>query len=107
MLTSTEKVFGIEQELILPSKTKLYFRVNYTNYSQLKDVKLGIQNDKYLGINRTVNPSIGKTHKISLIDIATHNKIKVHVIFESDQKVNRIKLEKPILVDLEYINKST
>ena len=92
ILTSNKKVFGIEQELILPDPTKIYFRVNYKVLNPIKEVKLGIQNGKVLGIN---NP------KIAL------EKIKLHIIFESDKEVNKVLLQEPILVDLNHQKKST
>ena len=106
ILTSNKKVFGIEQELILPDPTKIYFRVNYKVLSPIKEVKLGIQNGKVLGINRQI-PRLNKLHKISLIDIAKQEKIKLHIIFESDKEVNKVLLQEPILVDLNHQKKST
>ena len=106
ILTSNKKVFGIEQELILPDPTKIYFRVNYKVLSPIKEVKLGIQNGKVLGINKQI-PRLNKLHKISLIDIARQEKIKLHIIFESDKEVNKVLLQEPILVDLNHQKKST
>lgn len=106
ILTSSKKVFGIEQELILPNLNKLYFRVNYKAFCNLKEVKLGIQNGKELGINRQI-PKLNKLQSISLIDIAKQNKIKLHIIFESDKEINRVLIQEPILVDLNHLNKST
>lgn len=106
VLTSNKKVFGIEQELILPNPTKLYYRFTYKALSDIKEVKLGIQNKNALGINKQY-PKVGKENKISLIDIATQSKIKLHLIFESDKDVNRVVIKEPLLVDLNYINKST
>ena len=106
VLTSNKKVFGIEQELILPNPTKLYYRFTYKALSDIKEVKLGIQNKNALGINKQF-PKVGKEYKISLIDMATQNKIKLHLIFESDKDVNRVVIKEPLLVDLYYVNKST
>lgn len=106
VLTSNKKVFGIEQELILPNPTKLYYRFTYKALSDIKEVKLGIQNKNTLGINKQF-PKVGKEYKISLIDMATQNKIKLHLIFESDKDVNRVVIKEPLLVDLYYVNKST
>ncbi|WP_300924530.1 hypothetical protein [uncultured Clostridium sp.] len=42
-----------------------------------------------------------------MIDIAKQNKIKLHIIFESDKDINRVLIQEPILVDLNHLNKST
>lgn len=105
-LISTDKVFGIEQELVLSNPSKLYFRVNYrTENISIKDVKIGIQNNGSLGINYKT-PKLNKNQYISVID-KTEEKIKLHVIFESNTKINKVYIEKPILVDLNNIHKIT
>lgn len=107
ILTSSSKVFGIEQELILPDPTKLYFRINYiTDNISIKEVKIGIQNGDTLNINRKT-PKLRKRQKISVIDIAKQERIKLHVIFESEMDVNRVQIEQPILCDLMKLGKST
>ena len=106
ILTSSFKVFGIEQELVLPNLTHLYFRVKYKAFCNLKEIKLGIQNNHILEINRQV-PKLNKLQTISLTDIAKQNKIKLQIIFESDTDINRVLIQEPILVDLDHLNKST
>lgn len=106
-LISDKKVFGIEQELILPNTTKLYFRWNYkTQNVSVKDVKIGIQNGKTLNINRRV-PKALKKQSISVIDVAKYEKVKLHLIFESTEDTNRVYIDSPILVDLNQVQKST
>lgn len=106
-LVSNDKVFGIMQELILPDVTKLYFRWNYTveNYC-IKEVKIGIQNGNILEINKQY-PRFNKSRKISLIDYAKQEKVKLHLIFESDIRVNKVAISEPLLCDLNYLGKST
>ena len=106
ILTSNKKVFGIEQELILPDPTKVYFRVNYKVLNPIKEIKIGIQNGNILGINKQT-PKLNTFQKISLIDIAKQEKIKLHIIFESEEDVNRVLIQEPILVDLNHQKKST
>lgn len=107
ILTSHYKVFGIEQELVLPDPTKLYFRVNYiTDNISIKEVKIGIQNEDNLNINRKT-PKLRKRQSISVIDEAKQEKIKLHIIFESNVDINRVQIEKPLLCDLNYLGKST
>lgn len=107
ILTSNRKVFGIEQELILPNPTKLYFRINYiVGNISIKDVKIGIQCGDTLHINRKY-PKLRKPQYISVINDVEQEKIKLHVIFESDLDINTVQIENPILCDLNYLGKST
>ena len=106
-LISTDKIFGIEQELILPDPTKLYFRFNYiTKNITIKEVTLGIQNGSTLNVCKKY-PKVDKKQFISLIDIAKQEKIKLHLIFESDINNNKVEIYDPILCDLNYLHKST
>lgn len=106
VLTSNKKIFGIQQELILPDPTKLYYRVTYKALTPIKEVKLGLQNNSVLEINKQ-NPKTNKFYNISLIDYAKQEKIKLHIIFESDKDINRILIKEPILSNLNQLNKST
>ena len=107
VITSNKKVFGIEQELILPNPTKLYFRWNYLSLSSsIFDVKIGIQNKNILNVDKKT-PKVNRKQFISLIDIAKQEKITLHLIFESKEEINRVQIENPILVDLYQIHKST
>lgn len=106
-LISTNKVFGIEQDLILPDPTKLYFRINYKIENiEIKDVKIGIQTGKILHVDRKI-PRINKNSIISVIDNVKQEKIKLHVIFESESEINKVYINNPILADLNLLNKST
>lgn len=106
-LISNSKVFGIEQELILPDPTKLYFRCSYmTALNTVKEVKIGILNENTLCIDKRF-PKCLKWGHISVIDYAKQEKIKVCLIFESEQDVNEVYIKEPVLVDLNYLHKST
>lgn len=106
-LISTSKVFGIEQELILPDITKLYFRFNYMITSRaVRETKVCIQNKNIMDIDKQF-PKCLKWQSISVIDYAKQEKIKVHLIFESTEDVNEVYIKEPILVDLDYLHKST
>ena len=96
----------MEQELILPDPTKLYFRVNYRVLNKIKEVKLGLQNGTTLEIDKQI-PRLNKQQKISLIDYAKQEKIKLHIIFESDTDINRVIIKEPILCDLNHLHKGT
>lgn len=106
ILTSSKKVFGIEQELVLSNLSQLYFRTKYKAFCNLKEVKIGIQNGDILEINYQI-PKLNKLQTMSLTDVAQQNKIKLHIIFESENDINRVMIQEPILVDLNYLNKST
>lgn len=106
VLTSTDKVFGIVQKLVLPDPTKLYFRVSYKCFSKINEVKIGVQNGNNLGIDRQF-PKVGKNYKISLIDMALSEQIKLHVIFESNESINKVHIFEPILVDINHLNRGT
>lgn len=106
-LYSTSKVFGIEQELVLPNVSKLYFRTEYrTETASTTNIKIGIQSSKTLDINEQV-PKYSKLQTISLIDIPKSQAIKVHIIFESSIPNNKVFIQHPILVDLNRLNMST
>lgn len=106
-LISNSRVFGIEQELILPDPTKLYFRCSYmSTLNALKEVKIGILNKNTLDIDKRF-PKCLKWGSVSVIDYTKEEKIKVCLIFESEQDVNEVYIKEPILVDLNYLHKST
>lgn len=106
-LISNDKVFGIEQELILPDITKLYFRVLYQAFnSELFDIKIGIQNNDLLEVNEKLIIK-DKEDFISLVDTAKQEKIKLKIIFESSIKENKVLIKEPLLINLEQLHKST
>ena len=106
ILTSSKKVFGMEQELVLPNLSRLYFRVKYKTFCNIKEIKIGIQNNNELEVNTQV-PRLNKLQSISITDAAQQNKIKLHIIFESENDVNRVMVQEPLLVDLNHLNRST
>lgn len=106
ILTSTNKVFGIYQELILPKETSLYFSMIYKSFSKLKEVKIGVQENGKLEVNTQI-PKLNKQQKISIVETIKNTKIKLHIIFESDYDINRVLIKEPLLVDLVHSNKST
>lgn len=106
-LISSDKVFGVEQELVLADVTKLYFRCNYKiENAEIHNVKIGIQNNNLLDANMKI-PKLNNYDYISVIDDAKQEKIKLHIIFESSIKENKVLLEKPLLMDLNHMHKST
>lgn len=106
-IISTNKIFGIEQELILTKKTKLYLRTLYKSLSQnIYDVMIGIQNGDILTIDRKI-PKYNHQQSISVVDNATSEKIKIQIIFQSLEKDNIVEIKEPILVDLKELKRST
>lgn len=107
VLVSTDKVFGIEQELVLPDPTKLYLRFTYKTLNiSIKDVKVGVQTGDVLHANKKV-PRWNKEQKLSIIEDSMQEKVKLHLIFESDTKINQVQIKEPILCDLNSLHKST
>lgn len=106
-VVSKGKVFGIEQELILPDPTHLYFRCEYLSLtSNIYNVKIGIQNGDVLNVN-IKTPRWNKWQSISVVENANQEKIKLHIIFESNTEENEVEIRKPLLVDLNYMKRST
>lgn len=107
ILLSTNEVFGISQEIVLPDPTKLYFRINYQSFNaELFDIKIGIQIGDKLHINSKY-PKLGKQKYISVIEDVKTEKVTLHVIFESLSKKNQVRIWDPLLVDLYKQNKSS
>lgn len=106
-LLSNNKVFGIEQELVVPSDSKLYFRINYMiDNISINNVKIGVQYSKKLECNEKI-PKLRKQDKISVVCNSKEQKIKVHIIFESTTDINKAYISEPILVSLNYLDRST
>ena len=104
-IRSKGKVFGIEQELILPDPTKLYFRCEYKINNKIEETNIGIQTADILEINRK-SPKVNKWQSISVVDEVKQEKIILHLIFESKEDINEIEIKNPILIDLNNLNKS-
>lgn len=105
-IISSDKIFGIEQELVLPDPTKLYFRTSYkTLTTGIYDVMIGIQNNNTLSVDRRI-PKYMKQQNISVVDNAKQEKIKVQIIFKSLDTINEVIIKEPILVDLIALKRS-
>ena len=106
-LLSNKKTFGIEQEIVLADITKLYFRFNYKILSpNITKVYAGIQVGDKLYVNKKW-AKLELNQLISIVENAEEEKIKVHIIFEADAGISKVKIEKPLLVDLKRIHKTT
>ncbi len=106
-IVSTNKVFGIEQEITLADVTKLYLRCTYNVLvSSVYKVYIGIQSNDKLYVNKKWT-KINCNQTISVVDIAKLEKIKVHIIFEARQDENIVLVKEPILADLVRLHKTT
>ena len=106
-LISNNKVFGIEQEIVLADITKLYLRFNYQILSPyVNKVYVGIQVGDKLYVNKKW-AKLELNQLISIVEDAQEEKLKVHIIFESSQEENKVKVTKPILADLKRLHKTT
>ena len=76
-LKSTDKVFGIEQDLVLPDICKLYFSFKYISFTKdIKDVIIGIQSNDTLESTFQCG-TFKKKKQISVISDIKSEKIKV------------------------------
>lgn len=106
-LYSTNKIFGIEQEIILPTASKVYLRFRYSLKSIYMDkITCGIQYGDEIFIS-SKTPKQGANNIISVVEECNDKKIKVHLIFESTKSINRVKVDEPILCNLSSLHKST
>ena len=106
-LISNDKVFGIEQELVLPDINKLYFRVLYKALNkELFDIKIGIQSNDLLEVDEKLIIENKETY-ISLVGKPKQEKIKLKIIFESSIEQNKVLIKEPLLINLEQLHKST
>ena len=107
ILISTKKIFGICQEVVLADITKLYLRFNYNILnSNISKVTAGIQNGDRLFISNKT-PTSNKNSLISIVESTQLEKIKVHLIFESKENINKVVIKEPLLCDLNRLHKST
>ena len=106
-IVSTNKVFGIKQEITLADITKLYLRCTYNVLlSSVYKVYIGIQSEDKLYVNKKWT-KINCNQTISVIDVAKTERIKVHIIFEARQDENIVMIKEPLLVDLARLHKTT
>lgn len=104
-LISNDKIFSIEQEIILPDPTRLYFALDYICFdSNITSIYCGIQSKDVLEATKK-KPKLNKRKRISVVDSIKQEKVKVIFICESKCDSSRIYIDNPILVDLTQHNK--
>lgn len=105
-LISTAKTFGIEQEIVLADATRLYFRCRYNSLdSDIIKTYIGIQDKDTLSVSKRWRHA-NKNQTISVVEDVKDEKIKVHLIFESESDINIIAIWDPILCDLNRMHKA-
>lgn len=104
-LISNAKIYSIEQEIILPDPTRLYFSLDYICFDKnIKKIYCGIQTKDILETNRK-KPKIRTRKRISVVDSIEVEKIKVIFIVEAKTENTKIYIDNPMLVDLTQIHK--
>lgn len=105
-LIGKDKIYSIEQEIVLPNPTKLYFGLEYICFSKdIKKIYCGIQINDILEIN-VKEPALRRRKRISVVDNSKEaEKIKVKFIIEAKTDNTKIYIDSPLLLDLIYHNK--
>lgn len=105
-LISTNKVFGIKQKIILADATKLYLRCKYNilNSSVFK-IYIGIEVNGKLYINKQWTKK-NREKLISTVEDSQEEIITIHIIFESEENINKVYIREPLLCDLNRFHKS-
>lgn len=104
-LISNDTIFSIEQEIVLPDPTKLYFSMDYICFDKnIKNIFCGIQTKDILEATKK-KPKLNKRKRISVVDYTKEEKVKVIFICESLVKENHIYIDSPLLIDLSCHNK--
>ena len=99
-LISSDKIFSIEQEIVLPDPTKLYFSMDYIcSDKNITSIYCGIQTGKVLEANKK-KPRINRRKRISVVDQVETEKIKVIFICESKTDNAKIYIDSPLLIDI-------
>lgn len=103
-IISNSKLFGLEQDILLIEDTKLYFRYLYNILtSSVFKTTIGIEQNSNLYINKKWT-RLNKENLISVIEECKEGLVKVHIIFESTEPINKIYVKEPLLCDLEKIH---
>ena len=92
--------------ITLPDPTKIYFSLDYVALNpNIKNVWVGVQSKDVLEANKKHTKHHKRT-RLSVIDDAKVETIKVIFIVESVTENTKIYIDSPLLVDLNYLHKS-
>lgn len=105
-LNAVDTIFSIEQEIVLPDPTKLYFGIDYICFDKnIKSIYCGLfTEDGELKAVRK-KPAIRSRKRISTVASLKVEKVKVMIIIESKVPDSRIYIDGPILIDLNHQHK--
>ena len=105
-LIANSNIYSIEQEIVLPNPTKLYFGLDYVCFDKnIKKIYCGIQINGILEVN-VKEPILRRRKRISVVDNSKEaEKIKVKFIIEAKTDNTKIYIDSPLLLDLTYHNK--
>lgn len=105
-LRGTAKVYSIEQEIVLPDPTRLYFSIEYiAKNKDIKHVYAGIQTGDILeATKKAVHQN--RRIRLSVVDKIKCEKVKVIFIVEAKTETSSIYIDSPLLVDLIANNKN-
>ena len=107
-LVGNSKVYSIEQEIVLPDPTIVYFSFDYLCFdTNIKKVYCGIQHENGTLEAVVKTPRIRRRKRISVVDKLSTEKVKVIFIIEAETETSRIYVDSPMLVDLVYQRKAT
>lgn len=105
-LKGTAKVYSIEQEIVLPDPTRLYFSIEYiAKNKDIKHVYAGIQTGDILEATKKFT-HFNKRTRLSVVDKIKCEKVKVIFIVEAKTETSSIYIDSPLLVDLIANNKN-
>lgn len=105
-LVGNSTTYSIEQEIVLPDPTKLYFSFDYLCFdSNIKYVYCGIYHETGCLEATRKKPRIRKRKRVSVVDQLVTEKVKVMFIVEAKTADTRICIDSPLLVDLTYQSK--
>lgn len=105
-LKATDNIFSIEQEIILPDPTKVYFSMDYICFDKnIKSIYCGIftENGELKVTKR--KPSIRTRKRISTVASLEVEKLKIMFIIESKAPNSKIYIDSPLLIDLKHQGK--
>ena len=104
--TEDNMIFSIEQEIILPDPTKVYFGIDYICFDKnVKAIYCGIfTEDGELKATRK-KPIIKSRKRISAIATMAVEKLKVMLVVESKTPGSKIYIDGPLLIDLNHQHK--
>ena len=104
-LKGNAKVYSIEQEIVLPDPTRLYFSLEYIACNKsIKSVYLGIQTNNIMEATKK-SVKFHKRVRLSVVDKIKCERLKVLFIVEAETEASEIYIDSPLLVDLVANNK--